>query len=124
MLSGPEHEAGSDPAASTPTCATASLAIEQIDVDQITLTGRGRFDARAAEYLRHRLTRILRAGVRDLALDLTAVSHIDSAGFEPIEQAATTAHDLGGRLVVTGLGVTPTEALAHSRRHHRLAPVP
>jgi anti-anti-sigma factor len=64
----------------------------------------GRLDSEAAKVFRDQLLALIRSGCARLALDLTRVSYVGSAGIWVLLAADGLAISLGGGLVVYGLG--------------------
>jgi anti-anti-sigma factor len=78
--------------------------IAATSVDGITvLEARGRVNSQTAPVLGERLTTALSAAGARVALDLSGVDYLSSAGLRVLQQAARQADEKSGRFVLCGL---------------------
>lgn len=85
----------------------ASLAVG-VDVDgrRATLVVTGEIDAHTCELLDRRLDEVLSAGARDLTLDVSGVSFVDSSGLRILVRAHEQARTYDGHLALRGPDAT------------------
>ena len=81
------------------------MKIEQSSQDQVTvLAPSGRIDTTTSAAVDNAVRGAVDAGARALVIDFSAVDYISSAGLRVFLVLARRMRDLGGRLVLCGLG--------------------
>jgi anti-anti-sigma factor len=90
----------------------SSFAINEVRLeDAVVLACAGRLDNNAAGILEASLAPLLAAGTRRLALDLSGVDYLSSAGLRSILVSLKKVTVAGGTLVLCGVGANVLEVL-------------
>ena len=75
----------------------------------------GRITIESSDDLRKELLKALRAKPKNLSVDLTGVSYIDTSGWATLVEASRVAHKQGTKLILTGIHDQPQYLLQISR---------
>jgi anti-sigma B factor antagonist len=92
--------------------------------DETTIVLGGELDMRAAPALRDALTRAIERRVKDLIVDLTDATFVDSTAIGALMQASARVREAGGRLglICTNRNVLRTVEIAGLDRHLAMVP--